>query len=337
MRTLDLARSRSGDSPIKVLVVDDDPVHRLIAEELLMPPRYEVRLADDGAAGLRVLQQEDIDVVVLDRQMPGMLGDEFCRRVRGELGMALLPILMATGSSTVIELNGAFEAGADDILRKPYLPSELLARVDSAALRKRLAQQVDHAESALLAIARMVSMRCTYGGDHCTRLTSAAMRLGQALALPLPDRVALRRGSVLHDIGTLGIPDAILDKPGPLSDREWEAVRRHADIGHQLVAHIAGLRQAALIVRHHHERWDGSGYPDGLAGEQIPFLARVFQLVDIHDALTSERPHRPAMTASQASDVLLAEAERGWRDPALTRTFVQTCAEWPAGATPVPA
>lgn len=322
-------RRLSGEYPYRVLLVDDDPLQRLLIEEILQPPQYTVAFAQHGHDGLRLLEQGEFDVVLTDRRMPGIDGDEFCRRVRDELAMPTQPILMVTGSTASNDIMAGLSSGADDLLRKPYQPVELRARVNAAVQRKRLFNQLDSTESTLFALARMVEAKDQNTGDHCSRLAHRAVALGQAMGLSTAELMALRRGGVLHDIGKLGIPDAILLKPGALSAEEWEVMRQHTTIGHQLVRQLKSMRLTAPIIRHHHERWDGSGYPDGLAGEDIPLLARVFQLVDIHDALCYARPYKPAMSAAQAGRVLAEEAERGWRDPYLTKLFLDLLAQQP--------
>ncbi|HYR25371.1 MAG TPA: HD domain-containing phosphohydrolase [Aquabacterium sp.] len=302
--------------------MDDEPLQRLLIEEILEPPQYEVVFAPTGEEGLARLTREDFDVVLTDRQMPGMNGDEFCRRVRQVLCLPMQPILMVTGSTAAEDVTDGLSSGADDLIRKPYHPSELRARVDAAVQRKRMTDQLDSTESTLFALARMVEAKDENTGDHCSRLAHKAVVLGKAMGLSAAELMALRRGGVLHDVGKLGIPDAILLKPGRLTEEEWAVMRQHTVIGHQLVSHLKSMRLTAPIIRHHHERWDGSGYPDGLAGEAIPLLARVFQLVDIHDALTYARPYKPALSQEQAAAILTDEVARGWRDPHIANVFL---------------
>jgi len=319
----ELNRRLHGDTPCRVLLVDDDPLQRVLVGEILEAPQYLLAFAGNGEQGLALLAEQEFDVVLTDRRMPGMDGDEFCRRVRQQPGLAMQPLLMLTASQASADVGAGLAAGADDFLRKPYHPAELLARVRAAAQRKRITDQLDSSESTLFALARMVEAKDENTGDHCSRLAHKAVVLGRALGLSPAELLALRRGGVLHDIGKLGIPDAILLKPGPLSEEEWAVMRQHTTIGHRLVAQLRSMRVTAPIIRHHHERWDGSGYPDGLAGEAIPLLARVFQIVDIHDALTYARPYKPGMSSAQASEILAAEASRGWRDPEITRRFIE--------------
>lgn len=309
--------------PYHVLIVDDDPSCRALEREILGSPKYAVSEARSGREALDALRSQSFDVVLLDKRMPGMDGDEVCRRVRGELGQGMLPILMVSGDGDIDNLTLSLSVGANDFVRKPYDPNELLARVDAAVSRKRLTDQLDSAESMLFALARMVEAKDGTTGDHCSRLSHNGVVLGKALGLGADELMALRRGGILHDIGKLGIPDSILLKPGPLTDAEWVIMRQHVDIGARLVGGLRSMRLTVPIIRHHHERWDGSGYPDGLRGEEIPLLARVFQMVDIYDALAHARPYKRAMSRQQVIEVLEAEAARGWRDPALSAIFLE--------------
>jgi putative two-component system response regulator len=204
-----------------------------------------------------------------------------------------------------------------------------MARVDSAVHHKRLTDQLDSAEAVLYALARMVEAKDEYTGDHCTRLAHNAVVFGEALGLRSDELTALRRAGVLHDIGKLGIPESILMKRGPLDAAEWDIMRQHTTIGAALCEPLKSMRLTAPVVRHHHERWDGSGYPHGLAGEAIPLLARVFQIVDIFDALSFSRPYKPAFPLERTVAILEEETARGWRDPQLMRVFLDLLVRQP--------
>ena len=313
----------SSTYPYHVLIVDDDPFHRSLEREILPPSKYEISEAGSGMEALDVLRSRSFDVVLLDKHMPGMDGDEVCRRIRGELGLTMLPILMVTGNHDIGNLTQSLSAGATDFLRKPYNPADLLARLDAAVCRKRLTDQLDSAESMLFALARMVEAKDANTGDHCSRLSHSGVALGKELGLGVDELMALRRGGVLHDIGKLGIPDSILLKPGKLTEDEWGIMRQHVDIGAQLVGGLKTMKLTVPIIRHHHEKWDGSGYPEGLQGESIPLLARVFQTVDIYDALAHARPYKQALAQQQVIEIMEAEAAKGWRDPVLTAIFLK--------------
>jgi putative two-component system response regulator len=310
------------DHPIRILIVDDDAHHRALEKDLLDASIYRVDEAASGPEALAKLGCADYDVVLLDKRMPEMDGDETCRRIRRDRKLRLLPVLMVTGNSDTDNLTQSMRAGATDFVRKPYDPSELLARVHSAASRKRQTDQLDSAESLLFALARMVEAKDGTTGDHCSRLSHTGVVLGQAMGLANAELGALRRGGILHDVGKLGIPDSILLKPGALTEQEWVLMRQHVNIGAQIVGELQSMRLTVPIVLHHHERWDGSGYPHGLKGQDIPLLARVFQTVDIYDALTHARPYKPAMRQEEVITVMEQEASRGWRDPEVTAVML---------------
>ena len=309
--------------PYRVLIVDDEPSQRLLEREILDSPKYQVSEAANGAEALAILRQREFDAVLLDVRMPGMDGNEVCRRIRADLGLAMLPVIMVTGFGGHDDLAISLKEGANDFIRKPYHPMELMARVDSAVHHKRLTDQLDSAEAVLFALARMVEAKDAYTGDHCTRLAHNAVLFGEALGIKGESLTALRRAGVLHDIGKLGIPESILMKRGPLDAAEWEIMRQHTTIGAALCEPLKSMRLTAPIVRHHHEHWDGSGYPLGLAGEAIPVLARIFQIVDIFDALSFPRPYKPALPMERAIAILEEETARGWRDPRLMRAFLE--------------
>jgi putative two-component system response regulator len=315
--------------PYRVLIVDDDSVHRALEQEILQPPKYAVTEAASGAEALQLLGAQSFDAVLMDKSMPGMDGTEVCKRIRSELKLELLPVIMVTGNGGCDELTCSLNARASDFIGKPYSPKELIARLDCAINRKRLTDQLDSAESMLFALARMVEAKDQNTGDHCSRLAHISVVLGQALGLEPEYLKALRRGGILHDIGKLGIPDSILLKPGKLTEEEWLVMRRHPEIGARLVADLKSMRLTSLIIRHHHERWDGTGYPDGLAGKNIPLLARIFQIADIYDALINERPYKPALSGEQVILILEEEAAKGWRDPELTAVFVDILRQRP--------
>lgn len=312
----------TSQGAFRILVVDDDPVHRMLVREILCAPRYLVSEAQHGQEALHQIALHDFDAVLLDKRMPGMDGDRVCHEVRHRLKKDLLPIVMVTGSSGIDELTASLRAGANDFIRKPYSPVELRARVDAATQRKRLTDQLESAETLLFTLARMVEAKDNDTGDHCSRLVHCAVAFGRVLGLSDPELQALRRGGILHDLGKLAIPDSILLKKGPLTASEWIIMQQHPVIGAQLCQGLKSMSTTLDIIHYHHERWDGSGYPAGLAGEQIPLLARVFQLCDIYDALAHARAYKTALSLAKIIAIFEDEMRKGWRDPKLTATFI---------------
>ena len=214
------------------------------------------------------------------------------------------------------------DAGADDFLTKPFVLSELEARVRSLTRLKRYTDELDSAESVILSLALTIEARDPYTRGHCERLAGYAIALGARLGLRDDQQVALHRGGFLHDVGKIGIPDAVLLKRGPLDPAEYALMQQHPVIGDNLCRELRLLDDVRPIVRHHHERHDGSGYPDKLSGDQIPLLAHIMSIVDAYDAMTTERPYKSAKPPEQACRELREDAARGWRSATLVEEFV---------------
>lgn len=307
----------------RILVVDDDATTSMIEREILTKASFTVVTCADGSTALQKLREEEFDVVLLDRQMPDMDGVEVCRRIRNELDNLLIPIIMVTGQTDRQSVVDSLDSGATDFVSKPFDPVELVARVRAAAQHKNLTDQLDNAESMLFTLARMVEAKDECTGNHCSRLSHISVKFGQSLGLDKPHLLALEQGGVLHDIGKLGIPDHILLKPGKLDDDEMAVMRTHTMIGYHLCEGLNSLRLTLPIIRHHHERWDGTGYPDGLSGDAIPIVARVFQFADIYDALRNERPYKAAFSMEKTIAIIEEEAGGGLLDPHLCRKFIE--------------
>ncbi len=293
-----------------VLIVDDQPQSLEAMRDALLPLGFEVWQALDGASGLLLARERQPDVILLDVMMPGIDGFEVCRRLKADEETRLLPVVFLTGlDSRDARLKG-LEAGATDFLTKPFDLVELEVRVRNLVSFRRLTQDLDDAEKMLFAVARAVEARDEGTGDHCDRLSLLGARLGQHMGLDPESVKTLRRAGYLHDIGKIGIPDAVLLKPDKLDEAEWVVMRSHVEIGVQICAPLRTLRPVLPIILHHHERRDGSGYPDGLSGDDIPLLARVFQVVDVFDALTNDRPYRKALSAEDALAGVPSERRR---------------------------
>lgn len=314
--------SELGDYPVRVLVVDDEPSQRQLERAILAEPGYEVFEAENGAAAIAAVKEHEFDVMLLDRLMPDMNGDEVCRQIRDEQGMHLLPIIMVSGDVPSRIYSNSLNGYANDFISKPYTPEELLARVNSAAIMKRRMDDLEDVEEILLTLARMVEAKDKNTGGHCARLIHACTVFGELLGLGGDDIASLRRGSVLHDIGKMGIPDHILLKKGPLSDNEMAVMKTHTIIGYELCRGLKSLKSTLPIIRNHHERYDGTGYPDGLGGEDIPLLARVFQIVDVYDALAYPRAYKSALSNDRVIELIELETEKGWWDPDLVSVFL---------------
>jgi len=305
----------------KVLVVDDHLSSRMAAAALLAVEGYDVLEADNGASAIQTVLTEDPDLILLDVMMPGMDGYEVCRRLKADDQTRLTPVVFITALDDRSARLRGIEAGGDDFLTKPFDQLELSARVKSLVRQKRLNQDLDHAEKVLFSIARTVESRDPNTGDHCERLVQRGQAFGDFLGLSRTEIRDLMWGGNLHDIGKVGIPDSILLKPGKFTPEEFEVMKAHVTIGERICQPLRTMRGVTPIIRHHHERWDGSGYPDGLQGNDIPFLAQVFQLIDIYDALSSERPYKKCFTPQESLNIIHEENARGWRNPHLVHEF----------------
>ncbi len=304
-----------------VLVVDDDTILRRALELALRHLGYRALLAEDGETALRMAAAHDVSVVLLDVAMPGMDGYEVCRRLKAMESTKLVPVVILTGSNEREAKLLALDVGASDFLSKPFDSAELGARVRNLVALRQTTRDLDSAEQIVFAIAKAVEARHGETGDHCDRLASLGVRLGTALGLDAADLVTLRRAAYLHDIGKIAVADAVLMKPGPLTADERKVMETHPAAGATMCAELRSFRAVLPVVRHHHERLDGSGYPDGLVGSAIPYLAQVFQVGDVFDALTNDRCYRPAMSVAEALAILRDEVARGWRNAAVVETL----------------
>jgi putative two-component system response regulator len=306
-----------------VLIVDDIDLNRRLLKAMLKTANYRILEAKRPSLAVALLEREKVDLVVVDLVMPEMSGPDFCRLLKTDRKTQLIPILMTTSVQGAENEVAGIESGADEFLIKPLQPSIVRTRIRAMLRNKALIDSLEEAETILFALAQSVEHRDRYTGLHCERLATYSIALGQALGLLRQDQLALYRGGYLHDIGKISIPDAILFKRGLLTDGEWQTMRLHTIRGEEICRPMKTLTPVLPIIRSHHERWDGSGYPDGLAGEEIPLLARILQVADIYDALTTARPYKPAFSHQHAIEIMLEESRRGWRDPELVPLFAE--------------
>ncbi|HET9467305.1 MAG TPA: HD domain-containing phosphohydrolase [Vicinamibacterales bacterium] len=310
---------RSGG---KVLVVDDEPGNVELLTSLLTREGYRVVTASNGEEALEMVASEHPDLVLMDVLMPKLSGYDVCEQIKRNPATRLTPVVLITAMHERARKIEGINAGADDFLTKPVDPHELRARARSLVRLKRYTDDLDSAESVIMSLALVIEARDAYTDGHCQRLAAYATALGKALHLSDDDVAALFRGGYLHDVGKIGIPDDVLLKGGRLSDSEYRRIKDHPVIGDRLCGELRSLRQVRPIVRHHHERLDGSGYPDGLKGDAIPLLAQIMGIVDVFDAITTDRPYKAAATAEQAYAELMQEVARGWRRKDLVEAFI---------------
>ncbi len=319
-QTLSSLREPSAAS---ILVVDDMATNRGLVKAVLSTQNYTFFEAESGERSLEMIEHLNVDVILLDVMMPGLNGIETCKQIRLKNEFRLIPVIMLTSLDSPDSIADAMTSGATDYIVKPFNAIELQARVTAAINTKRLTDGLDDAESMLFALARVVEAKDRTTADHCDRLAHISVVLGKALKLEYDDLEALRRGGILHDIGKIAIPDSILLKPTKLNDAEWKIMRQHPAIGAYLCSALRTMRSTVDIIRYHHEKMNGSGYPEGLVGDEIPYLARVFQIADVFDALTSERPYKKAFPLDKVVKILEDETEKGYWDPGIISTFIQ--------------
>jgi putative two-component system response regulator len=337
MMNMDLTYfTRENHENSTVLIVDDEYVGRETLQSILEGEGYHLEMAENGAQALEKAKRLLPDVILLDVMMPGMTGFEVCQRIRSDPEIAEIPIIVLTALDDRESLLTALKAGADDFISKPFDRYELRARLlgitrlnrykkliqERAKLQEAHAQLLAAYEATIEGWSRAMDLWDQETEGHSRRVADLAVELAQALGMSAEEVVHLRRGALLHDLGKLGIPDSILRKPESLTEQEWVVMRRHPQLAYDMLYSIEYLRPALDIPYSHHERWDGSGYPRGLQGEQIPLAARLFAVIDVWDALTSDRPYRPAWSQADAR-IYIREQSGKYFDPRVVELFFE--------------
>src|SRR2546422_11574922 len=309
--------------PATILIADDHESSLVGLEGLLRLEGYRVATANDGEMALAEFWRVQPDMLLLDINMPKMRGIEVCRRLKSNPETLLIPVVLITALTATKDRVAGIEAGADDFLTKPVEREQLIARVRSLLRQKAFTDELERAESVLFALARSIEGKDPYTQGHCERLADYSARLGEHLGLSVQEVNALRRAGIVHDIGKVAVPDSILLKPTGLTRTEKLILQRHPIVGERICAPLKSFQLVLPIIRHHHEKMNGTGYPDGLKGEQIPLTARVLQIVDVYDALTTTRPYKSALGVSEALAIMHDEVQEGWWDPAVFAEFAR--------------
>ena len=316
----------------RVLVVDDNQQNLMGMRELLEIHGYRASTVSTAEEAEQQIHRQPPDVILLDVMLPGKSGFELCQELKSNPATRLIPVILITGLSDRESRLRGINAGADDFLNKPTYPEELFARVNSLVRLKHFTDELDHAGAVLCSLGLSVESRDPYTEGHCERLSRYASDLGRQLGLDEESIVALNRGGFLHDLGKVAIPDHILKKGSDLTPAERKIMQQHPIIGERICKPLRSLRKVLPIIRHHHEHWNGSGYPDGLKGQEIPLLARVLQVVDVYDALRTARPYKRAHSHDEAIRVMQQEAERGLWDKEIVSQFIAMDGEWEMAA-----
>ena len=306
-----------------ILLVDIASDDRENQRMFLESHGYEVLLAESEETAEQICQQLQPDLVLLHDYRPRLAGASLCRRLKQDPLNKLTPVVLISSWPTPAEILHGREAGAADIWETPCSLREALDRIEAFL---RLKSYIDEqAKAVVMALARSVDARHSATDDHTGHLADYAAQLGQNLGMTEEELEELRLGCLLRDIGKIAIPDSILLKAARLSAEETEIVRQHPVTGEKICAPLKSLRRILPLIRHHHERMDGSGYPDGLRGDNIPLPARVLQIADVYDALIKDRPYRAALSPEEALEILRQEAAQGWLDAPLVSKFCRLC------------
>jgi cyclic di-GMP phosphodiesterase len=320
--------------PSTILIVDDEDSGRETLQSILEGEGYNLVMAENGPQAIAQAKSILPDVILLDVMMPGMTGFEVCEKIRNDPQVAEIPIIILTALDDRDSLLRGLKSGADDFISKPYDRFELRARLIGITRLNRYQKLLQERENLRTAHKRLseayeatiegwsraMDLRDRETEGHSRRVTELSIKLAQAMGLSDEDIVHLRHGALLHDMGKIGIPDSILHKQDELTEEEWIIMRKHPKFAFDMLNAIDYLREALDIPYFHHEKWDGTGYPQGLKGDQIPIAARIFAVADVWDALTSDRPYRPAWSREEALNYIREQSGKHF-DPQVVVLF----------------
>ena len=319
-QTNSLVNAYSNLPTARIIVIDENPLSRMTASDLLLLDDYEVIEIDNFKSVFQNVAEQQPDLILLNAMMRKLDSFTLCRQLKENLRTANIPVVFTTLTSNREERIKAMEAGGSDVLVKPLNRIELSTRVRSLIKHKRINDGLNQTEQVLFTIARAIDSRSVAKGGS-VRITTLVKSFGQYINLNSQQIEDLVFAAHLHDIGTVVVPDAVMLKAGELTMNERELIRQHVSIGEEICQPLRNRSGVLPIIRHHHERWDGTGYPDGLSKTNIPYLAQVFQVVDIYDALTSDRPYKQAYSVDEALQIMQEETHKGWRNPDLIEQF----------------
>jgi putative two-component system response regulator len=328
------ARSEPVDDPTAtVLIAEDDADGERDLRNHLEAAGNRVISAKDGAAALRMLSAHPVDLVLCQAALPDMDGIEVCRAIKRAPATQNIPVVLLIAAADELLRQRAVDAGADEVAVMPLERATLLTLVRAQLHITRLKSQIDQLEGIVVTLARAVEDRDHSSAGLAEKVAHWAMQLGTSLGLPDDQLTFLYKAALLHDVGTLSVPVGVLAKEGRLDPGEFTQVKRHPVVGEEILAPLPRADQLLPAVRHHHERVDGAGYPDGLGGDQIPLFARIIAIADAFVAMTSDRPYRRRRTREEATKILAQGAGKQW-DAALVDRFLQLVEQTGADITP---
>lgn len=319
-----LGTSEETTEVTRMLVADENPTVRKILRHLFTSLGWEMLEASNGREALeRARARPAPHAILLELDLPEINGYEVCRTLKSDDQLQLIPVIAITSLGSAEEKMRALEAGADDFLAKPINRAELTVRLRSLLRIHRFNQELIGAESVALALARAVAAKDGYAHSHLEKVASFAVTLGKTMGLDAAELKIIKYGAILHNVGKIAIPDAVLEKTGPLSPREMAMFQQHPRVGCDICAPLKPLKPVLPIIRHHKERWDGTGYPDGLRGNEIPLGAQIVGIVNVYTALTSNRPYRKAVSHAEAVASLRDQVHQGWLNKDLVERFIE--------------
>lgn len=305
-----------------ILVVDDVYSNLELMEAIFKKEGFRVYTALDGSEAIEIFRQSPIDLAVLDVMMPGIDGFELCSKLKDISGKRFFPIILLTALTDKRSRIRGLESGADDFISKPFDTAELVIKIRSLLKLKTLQEELDHSESIILTLAVAMEARDPYTKGHSTRVSKLAVDFVSFLGLPEEDKQEMRKAGILHDIGKICLNESLLRKPGPLSTEEVDMIKRHTILGEEICKPLVSMQKILPAIRHHHERWDGKGFPDGLVGEDIPLMARILSIIDTFDAMVSVRPYRDRRSVRVALETMREERFEGQWDSELLGYFL---------------
>jgi putative two-component system response regulator len=305
-----------------VLIVDDMESNLDLLETIFHKAGFKVYKALNGEVAIEIFKKEDIDIAILDVMMPGIDGFQLCSMLKSMAGKRYIPIILLTALSDKKSRITGLECGADDFISKPFDSTELITKIMSLLKLKSLYDELEHSENIIMTLALALEARDPYTKGHSSRVSELSSIFASYIKLSAEEQEIVRKAGLLHDVGKIGINENILHKKGRLTDEELKEVKRHVLIGEEICRPLNSLKDTLPLIRYHHERWDGRGFPDGLAGREIPLSARLLAIVDAYDAMVSIRPYREGLPPSKVLKIMEDERYSGQWDPELLGEFL---------------